>query len=114
MFGLKPSDVDSIVVVLERFPQIEEAIIFGSRAMGNYRHGSDVDMALSGAEVTLDIAVKVADILNEETLMPYRFDVLSINDISNTDLIDHIQRVGKMLYTRYSGRMAGEPASSYS
>jgi predicted nucleotidyltransferase len=50
MFGLKEKDITDIRAVLQSFPEVEKALIFGSRARGNHRHGSDVDMALMGAE----------------------------------------------------------------
>lgn len=113
MFGLKSSNIESICAILQSFPEIEEALIFGSRAKGNYRKGSDVDMALFGQNVVLDTAQKVAYQLNEETTMPYRFDVLSFADISNPDLRDHIRRVGVVMYSTNPQRMAGEPAGDY-
>ncbi|TVR39251.1 MAG: nucleotidyltransferase domain-containing protein [Cryomorphaceae bacterium] len=113
MFGLKDSDIEAMNHVLRAFPGIEEAVIFGSRAMGNYRRGSDVDIALFGEGVDVDTAQKVAWQLNEETLMPYRFDVLSYANISNPDLRDHIRRVGLTLYSTNPHRIAGEPVEEY-
>ncbi len=95
--------------MLRAFPGIEEAVIFGSRAMGNYRRGSDVDIALFGEGVDMKIAQKVAWQLNEETLMPYRFDVLSFAEISNSELRNHILRVGLIVYSTNPQRLAGEP-----
>ena len=48
MFGLKDSDINAIIAILKRYPDVKEAIIFGSRAMGNYKPGSDIDIALKG------------------------------------------------------------------
>lgn len=113
MFGLKPSHIESICAILQSFPEIEEAVIFGSRAKGNFRKGSDVDMTLIGQNVSFDTAQKVAYYLNEETIMPYRFDVLSFADISNPDLRDHIRRVGLTIYSTNPQRIAGEPAGDF-
>ena len=79
--GLLESDLMEISAVLEKFPNIEKAIIFGSRAKGNFKNGSDVDLALKGNQLKLEIVHEVSLLLNEETNMPYQFDVLSYFDI---------------------------------
>jgi len=65
VFGLKTSDLDLIIEILRRYPDVEEALIFGSRAMGNYKPGSDVDIALKGKlkpETSRDVAVELGDV----------------------------------------------------
>lgn len=113
MFGLKSTHIESICAILQSFSEIEEAVIFGSRALGNYRKGSDVDLVLLGQNVNIETAQKVSFELNENTTMPYRFDVLSFTDISSSDLRDHIRRVGVIIYSSNPQRMAGEPAGDY-
>jgi len=98
MFGLLQSDIESIVSILQNENAIEEAIIFGSRAKGNFRNGSDVDIALKGNSVNHSTVVHVSYLLNEETIMPYRFDVVDYQTIHNKNLVEHIDRVGKVLY----------------
>lgn len=95
-FGFKDGDMETIVAVLKKHPQIEQAVIFGSRAKGDYKPGSDVDMALKGN--VHDITSEISYTLNEDSLLPYKFDVLDYNSISNKDLIDHINRVGIVIY----------------
>lgn len=104
-FGLRNSDIDEIGRIMKRFPEVDMALIFGSRAVGNYRHGSDVDIALKGSDVDFEITSKIAGILNEDTLMPYRFDVLDYNGLKNDDLRNHIERIGVILYQ--SGSVVG-------
>ena len=79
---------------------VEMAVLFGSRAMENHKPGSDVDIALKGAAVNRQTVVDVSCRLNEETLMPYHFDVLDFRTIDNPSLHDHINRVGKVIYER--------------
>lgn len=43
-FGLKSSDLDYIINTIKKFPQIKKAVIFGSRAKGNFKPGSDIDI----------------------------------------------------------------------
>ena len=101
-FGLHHDDIATIVAVLSRYPSVQTAVIFGSRAKGNYKPGSDVDIALQGEEIGDSVAADVAYALNEETIMPYAFDVLNYHAITNADLAAHIDRVGRPLYTAVS------------
>ncbi len=97
-FGLQIEDIAAIVSVLVQYPSVQTALIFGSRAKGNYKQGSDVDIALQGEKMSDRVAADVAYQLNEETVMPYVFDVLSYHTIANPDLTAHIDRVGQQLY----------------
>lgn len=99
--GLKDGDLESIISVLKKYPRIEQAIIFGSRAKGDHKHGSDVDLVLKGS--VEDIAPEISYSLNEDSLLPYKFDVLDYNSISNQNLIDHINRVGIVFYEKKEG-----------
>ncbi len=98
MFGLKDSYINQICCKLALFPEIEEAIIFGSRAMGNYKKGSDIDLALKGDRVSRATLNKLRIELEEKTCLPYSFDVLVLNSISNKNLMDHISNLGKRFY----------------
>lgn len=97
-FGFQPGDLELLVQVLAAFPEVEKAVIFGSRAKGNNKPGSDVDLALwlSGQDVTGQIVGK----LNDETLMPYKFEVVNYRTISNKNLSEHIDRAGKVVYKK--------------
>lgn len=95
--GLTDKQLQEIVIVLKRYPQIREALIFGSRAMGNYKEGSDIDIALKG-NVSAPDAATVKDELEEETFLPFFFDVLSYNAISNEKLKEHIDVHGWKFY----------------
>jgi len=99
MYGLSDYDLDSIINILKAHPQIDEAIIFGSRALNTYKKGSDIDIALKGQGLE-KIASMVSGILNEESHLPYFCDVLDYSLIDNEDLKDHIDRVGKSIYKR--------------
>ena len=97
--GLKQNDVENIISILKAHNEVEEALIFGSRAKGNYKNGSDVDIALKG-NLNFEIVSRISYLLNEETLMPYKFDVLNYNTIKNKDLSEHIDRAGLCFYQR--------------
>jgi len=95
-FGFKYGDLETIIQVLSKFPEIERAVIFGSRAKGNYQTGSDVDIAIWTTDN--NEAWQVPAILNEETLLPYKFDLLDYNKINNQELKKHINRAGVEIY----------------
>ena len=99
MNGLSPKDLDEILRVLGAYPQIRRARLFGSRAKGTHSPGSDVDLALEG-EITFDLVREVSRSLNQESTMPYRFDVLDFAAIESRDLREHIERVGISLLDR--------------
>lgn len=98
-YGLSPSTIQRIQGVLYRYPQVEKAILYGLRAKGNYKNGSDIDLTLHGANLTLDVIYKILDEL-DELLLPYTIDLSIFNDIDDSDVIEHIRRVGVTFYDR--------------
>lgn len=88
---------DVIIQVLKKFPEIKEAILFGSRAMGREKKSSDIDLALKGNGLE-EIAAQVAYELNSESPLPYYFDILDYLTIENPELRGHIDRVGKVIF----------------
>ncbi|MCF7203589.1 nucleotidyltransferase domain-containing protein [Pseudomonas oligotrophica] len=97
--GLKEADLQAIRDTLQRFPGICEAILYGSRAKGDFRPGSDIDLTLKGDHLShqdlLDIELELDDLL-----LPYKIDLSLHQHIDNPQLLDHIARVGKSLYRK--------------
>lgn len=98
--GLRETDIANIVSVISNIREIETAILFGSRAKSTQKNGSDVDIVLKGKNVTRDIVNTVSYSLNEETNMPYNFDIVNFTTIHNEALIEHIERVGMIIYCK--------------
>lgn len=96
-FGLRKADIDYILKTIKKFPEIEKAVIFGSRAKGNYKPGSDVDLAIYGENVTFDTVSALKGLLEEEGPLPYFFDVVDYTHLSHKELKEHIDRVGKVI-----------------
>ena len=96
--GLQQDDLKIIVSVLIQYPEVNEAILFGSRAKGIFRSGSDVDIALKGEYLHADIVTRISYELNEETILPYKIDVLNYHTLSTKELVEHIDRVGISFY----------------
>jgi uncharacterized protein len=97
-FGLHKSTISLIHSILRKHQDIEKAVIYGSRAKGNYREGSDIDLALFG-----DVGLRtVANVLDEldDSYLPYTFDVAAYVALKNDKLKEHIDRVGMVFYER--------------
>jgi uncharacterized protein len=98
-FGLKNSVINSISTVFAGFPEIEKAVIYGSRAKGNYKQGSDIDISLFGTLLNSNIINKL-NLELDDLMLPYTFDISIYEKISNPQLKEHIDRVGKLFYQK--------------
>lgn len=99
MYGLDKKDIEKILELLSKYPEIEKAIIYGSRAKGNYRDGSDIDLSLVGENLDLNTLLKIEHQV-DDLLLPYKIDISLFHNIEDNDLIDHIARVGIIFYTK--------------
>ena len=98
-YGLKNETVTKIKHILAQHEEVEEAILYGSRAMGNYRPGSDIDLTFTGEKLNLKLLNKISLDL-DDLLLPYTFDLSIFHHITNPDLIAHIERVRKFFYKK--------------
>lgn len=98
MYGLTEKDLMYILEGIRKYSEINKAIIFGSRAIGNYKKGSDIDLAITGDKITKDILNELSDYLNEVCPIPYFFDLLHYESLSNENLKKHIDDYGKIIY----------------
>jgi predicted nucleotidyltransferase len=99
-FGLKENTIRPIHSVLANYPEVEKAVLYGSRAQGNYRNGSDIDLVLMGGDsLTMKILYRIMDDL-DDLLLPYTIDVSIFHQINDPDLIDHIKHVGAVFYEK--------------
>jgi type I restriction enzyme S subunit len=95
--GLDQQAISKINDVFRLFPEINEVILYGSRAMGNFKPYSDIDLTLKGKNLDLSIQQKIETQL-DDLLLPYKIDLSIFHQIQNQDLVDHISRVGKKFY----------------
>ncbi len=95
--GLDSNAIEKIRAEFRKFPQIERAILYGSRAMGTAKLGSDVDISLVGQALNQDIVWQVSQAL-DDTLLPYMFDLSLFESLDNAELKAHIARVGIVFY----------------
>lgn len=98
-FGLTEEVLHKMNKVFRRYPQVAQAILYGSRAMGRHRYNSDIDLTLLGTNLDLKMLFRIETEL-DDLLIPYKIDLSNIDHIDNPDLVDHIRRVGKVFYQR--------------
>lgn len=98
MFGITQNTINELKTIFNRYDSIEEVIIYGSRAKGNFREGSDIDLTLIG-DVKREDLMKIIDDI-EESYIPYLFDISIYNQLSSESLKEHINRVGKVFYKK--------------
>lgn len=99
-FGIPQDVLNMILDSFSQFDEIDEAIIFGSRAKGTAQNGSDIDIALTGSDISFQTMLRLSALLNEELPIPHHIDLTNYNTISNKNLKNHINRVGKKIYKR--------------
>ena len=104
--GLSDKELDAVALIFRKFPGIHEAVLFGSRALGTFKPGSDVDIALKG-QVTLQDVARVKALLEEESPMPYLFDVVDYRTIETPAFKEHIDKHGKSIYKRPPSKNSG-------
>lgn len=99
-WGLSEREIALLRATLAAHPNVQRAVLYGSRAMGNYRTGSDIDLTLEGDLHLQDINRLLLDI--DDLLLPYQVDLSAFQDIDNPALVDHIQREGVEFWRRKS------------
>ncbi|SDJ12272.1 nucleotidyltransferase family protein [Salimicrobium halophilum] len=98
MYGLLDRDFEYMKKAINHLPEIERVFLYGSRAIGNYKNGSDIDLAIAGEGVTDETIARLNDYLNETYPLPYMFDLVHYETISNQELKKHIDTHGKELW----------------
>jgi len=97
--GLSAQTVEQIVATLAHYPEIEKVLLYGSRAKGNYRNGSDIDLTLFGEAINFSLLTRLNNEL-DDLLLPYKFDLSFFAKLTQQKLIEHIQSVGVVFYEK--------------
>lgn len=101
-FGLKKEIIEEIVNIISKYPEVKKAQIYGSRARGDYKYNSDIDIVLFGEKITNSIHTKIYFEL-EEMYIPYTFDLINFNSLNEEDkLYESILKEGVDIYARES------------
>ncbi|ADY12431.1 nucleotidyltransferase domain-containing protein [Sphaerochaeta globosa] len=97
--GLRPEILDQLDILFKSYKEIDAVILYGSRAKGTYRPGSDIDITIKGEHFEDSLVGKLAEEI-DDLLLPYSFDISSWSQIDNPDLLAHIERVGIIIYQK--------------
>lgn len=98
-YGISLETWERITKVFRKSSCINQVKLFGSRAKGNFRDGSDIDLCLLGNQISLSDMYQLETAL-DDLMLPFTFDVSIYSKITNKDLIDHIDRVGRVVYSK--------------
>lgn len=101
-YGLNDTEIQLMRKVLEQYPEVKQAILYGSRAKGNYRPASDIDLTLVGTALTLTHLLEIENQL-DDLMLPYKIDLSLFSAIESPALLEHIMRVGLVLYEQDNG-----------
>ncbi len=96
--GLQDDDKQVILDILKTYSQIEDVVLFGSRALNTFKSTSDIDLAIKGKDIHTIIAALIADF--EESDLIYEVDLVDYASISTEKLIEHIDRHGVSFYRK--------------
>ncbi|WP_435274794.1 nucleotidyltransferase domain-containing protein [Psychrobium sp. nBUS_13] len=97
--GLSVNVIKSLKAVFKKFPAIERVNLFGSRAKGNYRNGSDIDLAIFSNSLAFDELIAIEGVI-DDLMLPYTVDLVEVKSIVSEELLDHINRVGIIVYSQ--------------
>lgn len=97
--GLPQSAMDKLSSVFQQHAGIASVLIYGSRAKGNYRRGSDIDLTIKGNVIGFSEFMQIEDQI-DDLYLPYTVDLSQYAQLSNAALIDHIDRVGLVIYLK--------------
>jgi uncharacterized protein len=101
-YGLPDTAIEKINAVFASFPAVEKVVLYGSRAKGNYKPGSDIDLTMYGVALNTTLSGEIAEKL-DELLLPYMIDLSVFADLKHPELEAHIGRVGVVFYERNGG-----------
>ncbi|AEG02796.1 nucleotidyltransferase domain-containing protein [Methylomonas methanica] len=95
--GLNSATVKALQQVFSQHGEVERVLLYGSRAKGTFRNGSDIDLTLLGDNLDYGLLNRIETEI-DDLLLPYTVDLSLFQQIDNPDLIDHIRRVGLIFY----------------
>jgi predicted nucleotidyltransferase len=95
--GLSDITQKQLILLFKKFPKIKKVILYGSRAKGNFKTGSDIDLTVDAPDMTLSELLEIENDL-DDLLLPYKIDLSLLHHIDNPALLEHIERIGKIFY----------------
>jgi predicted nucleotidyltransferase len=97
--GLNKEEIEAINGIFEQYASIEKVLLYGSRAKGNFKQSSDIDLSIIGDNLDLELLQSIEFEL-DDLLLPYKFDISIYEKISDQEFLNHINRSGIIFYTK--------------
>jgi len=113
-FGISEKSERLLMDEFAKYAEISEVLIFGSRAKGNFKNGSDIDLAIKGDLCSDLLAFNLSSIFNEKLPIPYHIDIVNYDTIESNELKQHINRVGKLFFKANDYVLVNEPSLKFS
>jgi len=98
--GLKKSTQEKLNQLFSTYSMIDEVVLYGSRAKGTFKNGSDIDLTIKSKTMTINDLLKLENLI-DDLLLPYKVDISLYDQIDNKNLLDHIHNVGLLFYKKY-------------
>jgi type I restriction enzyme S subunit len=111
MYGLQDIEIQKIQSVLAKYPEVDEAVLYGSRAKGNYKPYSDIDLTLKGSAALESLHWRI-DFDLDDLLLPYFMDLSVFSTLRNQEFVEQINRTGKILYAKQNNLNKEIPCSN--
>lgn len=111
-FGLETMEMDKIIMSIASIDGVDKAVIYGSRAKGNYKPFSDVDISLVGKSLSYSDLLRLHSII-DDLLLPYEIDLNIFDLIQNENLKEHILRCGRVIYESRNKGIVQAPLSTH-
>lgn len=106
--GIDEVSFNKIINLFSLHPSLTEVVLYGSRAKGNYREGSDIDLALKGRSLNSTLLTRI-EWDYDRLLLPWKLDLIVYDDIQNKDLKEHIDRVGVVVFSHIPFKNSSTP-----
>jgi uncharacterized protein len=95
--GLPQEATERILTLLAERPAIQRVVLYGSRALGRQRSGSDIDLCLEAPDMGLaELLVLGAQL--DDLLLPWQIDLQLRHLIRHPELLGQIDRAGITLH----------------
>ena len=98
-FGLSDKTLNALTAIFAAHQGVDKVLIYGSRAKGNYREGSDIDLTIDSECLSFEQLIRLKGQI-DDSMIPQMVDLSVLQSIQNPELLNHIMRVGKVFYER--------------
>jgi predicted nucleotidyltransferase len=98
-FGLKEEEEQLLKSIFSKYDSLNKVIVYGSRAKGTFNERSDLDLVITESNIDRSLIGQIISEINNSNF-PYLLDLQDFSTLKNKQLIDHIDRVGKVFYSR--------------